>query len=119
MRELKQWFLADSLTSKYAEFADSVYARSGLYGLTDWLIKLHISEGELLTDILLISFQALRGNKEEALTCLEKLLKENDGEVLRAINNSDVDSLRAEPRFKAMVSKLGLTEYYNKAIPSR
>ena len=60
---------------------------------------------------------ARAGKKEEAVSWLEKLF-EASGEnlylrgFLPQINNSaEFDNIRSEPRFQAIVKKMGLSEY--------
>lgn len=60
---------------------------------------------------------AISGRKEEALDCIEGYLVKSPGDALiRLINKRNYETLRSEPRFKAVVDKLGLTEYYLKRL---
>ena len=46
------------------------------------------------------------GEKEEALACIEKAIQNGFGHKEWLENDSDLDSLRAEPRFQAMLQRL-------------
>ncbi len=106
--ELQKIFLQDTTTLKYVDMTRSVFAKSGLKGLIDWM-------NEILPNSARI--YALAGKKEQALTCLEKYLENAEGdEIVRIINALDYETLRSEPRFKAVVDKLGLTKYYLKRL---
>lgn len=106
LNQLQKIFLLDTTTSKYVETAERIYIKSGLKGLLNWMNEIFPKDAGLF---------AIAGKKEQALTCLEKYLLNAVGdEIVRIINNRNYETLRAEPRFKAVIDKLGLTEYYDK-----
>jgi TolB-like protein/AraC-like DNA-binding protein len=108
--ELQKILLLNTLTAKYYNVVSEVYATSGLNGLTKWIIK---------NKKVIPGWYALFGYKEKALAGLEEFLREGPttyGELVRLINHLDYETLRAEPRFKAVIDKLGLTEYYLKRV---
>ena len=106
--ELQKILLMGTLTSKYVDVADRIYTKSGLDGLIDWMIEIFSDK---------IDLYAIAGKKEKALTFIEGLLKNDSGdELVRLINRLNYESLRSEPRFKAVIEKLGLTEYYLKRL---
>lgn len=113
--ELQKILLLDSLTSTSSDVAYRVYAESGLNGLIDWLIEFTLTQPKLRRTGNLAGLYAISGKKEEALACIEDYL-ENDvaDEIVRIINKRDYETLRSEPRFKAVIDKLGLTKYYAK-----
>jgi len=59
----------------------------------------------------LAHWNVLLGKKEEALDWLEKSLEENAPSIPRINCIPDFEILRPEPRFQAMIRKMGLTEY--------
>lgn len=113
--ELQKILLLDSLTSTSSDVANKVYADSGLNGLIDWLIEFTLVQPKLRRTGNLAGLYAVSGKKEEAMACIEDYLK-NDvaDEIVRIINKRDYETLRSEPRFKAVIDQLGLTKYYIK-----
>jgi len=108
LETVQKILLQDTATLKYVNAAPMVYAKSGFKGLIDWLIKIYPKMAQLY---------AISGRKEEALDCIEGYLVKNPGDALvRLINKRNYETLRSEPRFKAVVDKLGLTEYYLKRL---
>jgi hypothetical protein len=78
--------------------------------LTKWIIK---------NKKVIPGWYALFGYKEKALAGLEEFLRKGPttyGELVRLINHLDYETLRSEPRFKAVIDKLGLTKYYLKRV---
>jgi len=53
---------------------------------------------------------ALAGNREQAFEYLEKAYSDGDSELLFFIREPALDSLRPDPRFKDLMSRLGLPE---------
>jgi DNA-binding winged helix-turn-helix (wHTH) protein/Tfp pilus assembly protein PilF len=53
---------------------------------------------------------ALLGENEQALHWLQKSVEARESEILSIQNDPEVDSLRTDPRFRAMVKKIGLTQ---------
>jgi hypothetical protein len=51
------------------------------------------------------------GKKEAALDWLEKAFKASLPDLPFINSNPDFDSLRSEPRFQAIIKKMGLSEY--------
>ncbi len=117
---LQEIMLLDTLTAKNATLVKEVYGKSGINGLLNLLIELGLKESISSQYILLSSsyflaeWYAMLGKKEEALGWLEKALEENDTNILRINCNPDFDILRSEPRFVALIEKMGLLEYTKK-----
>jgi len=115
LSELQKLFILDSQTMEYAQLAENVYKKAGLDGLLDWLIEMKIAYPKDIWASL-ANLYALAGQKDKALACLEKDLKEHSNEICRLINNRDLDILRNEPRFLTMIDELGLSEYYSRKL---
>jgi len=113
--ELQKLFMLNSQTTEYVQLAENVYQKSGLDGLIEWLIEIKIVHPQHCFGSL-ADLYALAKKKDEALACLEKDLKENKNEICRLINNRNLDILRDDPRFLAMIDELGLTEYYSRKL---
>ena len=97
----------DTLTIK------EVYNKSGINGIFNWFIESGVSKSTNYFRSLAILYTIL-GKKEEELSWLEKALKENLTSLPEINNNSDFDNLRSEPRFQAIIKKMGLSEYKKK-----
>ena len=96
-----------TVTGSY-DVADKIYTKSGLDGLIAWMIEIFPDK---------IDLYAIAGKKEKALTLIEGKLKNDSGdELVQLINRLNYASLRSEPGFKAVIEKLGLTEYYLKRL---
>jgi tetratricopeptide (TPR) repeat protein len=109
LNELKQRCMLDTLNLKYVNIIDQVYTKSGITGIIDIACEILPEDAARL--------YAISGHKKEALTCIENYLEDSPGDgLVRLINKIDYKSLRSEPRFKAVVDKLGLTEYYLKRV---
>ena len=97
----------DTLTIK------EVYNKSGINGIFNWFIENKFNKSKP-SSLSLAGFYNRLGKKEEALTYLEKALKENISGFPNINNDLDWDNLRSEPRFQAIIKKMGLSEYEKK-----
>jgi TolB-like protein len=107
---LQKVMLMDSSTSKYANVVKEVYSKSGINGLLNFMIELEFNK-PIPSPFSLATWYAILGKKEEALDWLEKALEENNNSILYINCDPDFDILRSEPRFQAMINKMGLSEY--------
>jgi TolB-like protein len=107
---LQKIILLDTLTAKYADNLKGVYNKSGINGLLNFLIDMQ-SESSTPSHYLLAQWYALLGKKKEALDYLEKTLEEYEPHSLRINSNTNFDNLRSEPRFVALIKKMGLSDY--------
>jgi hypothetical protein len=99
----------DSLDIKNASLVKSVYDKSGMKGIWDWLIESELKNPTHGLD--LASVYSRTGQKEKSLNLLEKEF-ENPTVIFPRINNDlDFDNIRWEPRFQAFIKKMGLSEY--------
>jgi TolB-like protein len=87
-----------------------LYKQSGINGLLNWLIELELKRSNPSSNKLSLWFNML-GKKKEALDWLEKALANPSPGFASLNNNSDYDNLRSEPRFQAIIKKMGLSEY--------
>jgi len=107
---LQKIMLMDSLTAKYANTVKEICNKSGISGLLNFLIETELNKPKPLP-LSLAHWNVLLGKKEEALDWLEKSLEENAPSIPRINCIPDFEILRPEPRFQAMIRKMGLTEY--------
>jgi TolB-like protein len=109
---LEKLFLnsSDTLTAKSAIFLKDVYNKAGIKGLRNWLIEIELKRSTPSTWNLATRYAAV-GKKEEALYWLEKYFENRTSALPRINNNPELEILRSEPRFQAMIKKLGLSDY--------
>jgi tetratricopeptide (TPR) repeat protein len=111
--ELKKVMEMDTATIKYADKVKDIYNQSGMNGILNLLIDLELQKPNP-SPIMLVNFYAPQGNKEEVLRLLEKAVDEHYPWIPRLNNTPEVEFIRQEPRFKAMIKKLGLSNYQPK-----
>ena len=100
----------DTLKVTSSNVVKDVYDRSGINGLWNWLIESELKKSNPRL-LKLASDYARIGKQEEALVWLEKAF-ENPPPGFADINNDpDFDNLRSEPRFQAIINKMGLSGY--------
>jgi len=110
VEELQKVFVLDSLRAKYADAVKEYYNHSGIAGLFDLLIELEHKK-EDPDPYNLAQWYSIINKKKDALNWLEKAMG-NPPSGFAGINNSyNFNNLRSEPRFQAIIKKLGLSEY--------
>ena len=110
---LKQSFLRDTLTAKYAGSLDEIYGKAGMKGIFSWLIEVE----QMKPNPSLISIAwiyAAIGNKDRTLDWLEKALTARSSDLPRINNYIIFNDLHSEPRFDAILDKMGLSDYAKK-----
>jgi TolB-like protein/Tfp pilus assembly protein PilF len=107
---LQKCMLLDSSTAKYKDVVKEVYSKSGINGLLNFLIELEFNK-PIPSSYSFARWYAMLEKKEEALDWLEKALEENNNSILYINNRPDFNVLHSEPRFQAMIKKMGLSEY--------
>ena len=107
---LQKIMLLDTLTAKNATVVKEIYNNLGINGLLNFVIEFELKKSKPLS-YSIARYYAMLEKNEEALDWLEKGLEENDSNILRINSNPDFDILRSEPRFQAMIKKMGLSGY--------
>jgi TolB-like protein/DNA-binding winged helix-turn-helix (wHTH) protein/Tfp pilus assembly protein PilF len=89
---------------------EEAYRKNGFVGVMDArLAKLKETEKtEYVAQLTLAGFAARANRKEEALRYLERAYEQREPLMVRLLHSPELDSLREEPRFKALVNKMGL-----------
>jgi TolB-like protein len=100
----------DSLQSENAKIFKDIFANSGINGLREWLIESELKKSNP-NPLSLAENYAKIGKKENALNWLEKASENPPSTFPRINNNPDFDNIRSEPRFKAILKKMGLSDY--------
>jgi len=113
VESLQNILVEDTLTAKYAISVREIYNKSKIDGLLKWLID---SEQKKIKPgyIELAKWNAFLGNKEESLKWLEKAMEARISWIPRIYNERDFEILYDEPRFQALVEKMGLNGYQRK-----
>jgi TolB-like protein/Tfp pilus assembly protein PilF len=107
---LQKALYMDTLKVINSNTVKDVYNKSGIDGLWNWLIELELKKSKPSPSTLSNRYAKL-GKNEEALFWLGKA-SENPPPGFSGINNNpDYDNLRSEPRFQAIIKKMGLSEY--------
>lgn len=110
VEELQKVFVADPLRAEYVDLVKESFNQSGIEGIFDLLIELELKT-ENPDPYRLARWYSLLNKKNNALDWLEKTM-ENPPSGFASINNlSDFNNLRSEPRFQAVINKMGLSEY--------
>jgi TolB-like protein/Tfp pilus assembly protein PilF len=113
LEALQNFLYMDTLKVTNSNVVKDVYDRSGLNGLLNWLIELELKKSNPNL-VRLASIYAIIGKKEEALDLLEKAFENPPPGFANINNDPDLDNLRSEPRFQAIIKKMGLSEYATK-----
>jgi len=90
--------------------AKDIYNRTGINGLWNWLLELELKRSTPDPGTLATRYAAV-GKKKEALYWLEKYFDSKAINLPRINNNPRFEILRSEPRFQAIINKMGLSEY--------
>lgn len=119
---LEMFMLIDAKTAKNAGLVQKVYAETGLTGLMNFAVKSELtkSPGDIY---YLATLYSLLSKKNEALNCLEKIMQErtsghtglvhySTNQIPRIANDDDFNNIHEEPRFLALIKKMGLYDYY-------
>ncbi len=123
MIEIEKILRKYQCTEIYADSVKTIYAKSDIYGLMNWLIEIRKKitfdnmkfKTQFKDEIYEVELCALANRRDEALSILEKYVEINsEGDrFLRLINNLDYKTLQTEPRFIEIINKLKLNSYYN------
>jgi TolB-like protein/tetratricopeptide (TPR) repeat protein len=106
LQEYIRWGVDDTLATKYVEVIREIYDSSGIDGILNWLIE--INPKDYLSNV---TWYALLGKKDKALDCLEEVSENPPVQFFKINNNYNYNSLRSDPRFQAIILKMGLADY--------
>lgn len=110
---IEKWMLLDTLRMKDVPVIHQIYRQSKIEDVIRFLIE---SEKNKLkpNPTIISSYYCLLGEKENALTWLEKAFNKRSSEIPRINVNPELDILRAEPRFLKIIDEMGLTKYHKR-----
>jgi tetratricopeptide (TPR) repeat protein len=112
LEALQTIMLSDSLLAKNVYLIKNVYNQSGINGLLKWLIELELDKPNP-PSVAIARWYVKLDMKDKTLNWLEKAFEEHQPEIPRINNDPDFDNIRSEPRFQAIIRKMGLSEYQN------
>ncbi|MBT8313671.1 MAG: hypothetical protein KJP26_04350, partial [Maribacter sp.] len=108
---IKKFISTDS--AKNNKELDDIYLKSDIEGSVSWFIDWmleHKSE-KFIDDRMIASYYNLIGDSQNALKVLEKAFEEGDSGMPFIKNNPDFNTIKTEPRFVALLEKMGLEDY--------
>ncbi|MGD0754446.1 MAG: hypothetical protein ABR927_05225 [Bacteroidales bacterium] len=113
LEALQKALYMDTLKVINPNAVKDIYNRLGMDGLWNWLIESELKKSNRKPLILAEEYSKI-GKKEEALNWLEKAFENPPPGFANINNDPDLDNLRSEPRFQAIIKKMGLSEYAKK-----
>lgn len=117
--ETLQEFLArDMYTSKHASTVEAIYDSAGMEGLWNLLITLWQTDpSPTFSDIAWAC--AILKDKEGALNWMEKAVDGHSAAIPRIMSYPEYHFLRDDPRYLALIERMGLTSYHKQAAEFR
>ncbi len=110
-KQLKKMWSMDSSTVKYAELTEGIYNETGIDGVIRWWMDAEVNESPN-DPVFIAHHYAILGEKELALEWLERAFEMHSIGLIRLKHNRMFDGLRSEPRFAALLEKMGLEADY-------
>jgi TolB-like protein len=110
---LEQSLLNDTLTAKFAATLDDIYEKAGINGIFSWLIQSELMKVNP-SFVTIAWIYGVMDKKHEALDWLEKALTAHASDLPRINNYVIFSDFHSEPRFEAILDKIGLSEYREK-----
>ncbi len=103
----------DSLSDDYARLFRNSINKSDLTGILNLLIGIYlkISPLSLRSPYRLATYYTITGKTDEALDWLENAFEERVSYIPRINSFYEYSGLRSEPRFQALIEKMGLQDY--------
>ena len=107
---IKKFISTDS--SIDAKALDKIYQELGIEGAIDWFIDwiLVNNSEKYIDDHMIALFYSVIGDSQNALRYLEKAFEDNSLGMPFISNNIDLDTIKTEPRFVALLEKMGLAD---------
>ena len=107
-KQLKKYWSIDSSSIKYPEIAEEIYQKTGIDGVVRWWMD---EVKETSTNPVFIAWHyALLGEKDLTLDLLERAFELHLNFSIK--QDRTFETLRTEPRFKAILEKMGLDPNY-------
>ena len=120
--ELQKIIRSVPMAESYTAEIRNAYTKSGIPGLFEWLIEINTNRPVPMVGMsghpfFIAWWNAILGNREQSLFWLERNMEAKSRlyEYFNLIaSNPDFDILRNEPRFLAIIEKIGLKPYHTR-----
>ena len=109
-KHLKKFWSLNGSTQKYTEVTEDIYAKTGIDGVIRWWMDELVNNSPNKT-IFIAWHYAILGEKDLALGWLERAFEHSNPHV-GLKGDRTFESLRSEPRFIALLEKMGLEADY-------
>ncbi len=111
VEEIKNLISTDYSNNSH-QTIDKIYQESGIVGVINWFINWMLinEQKKYINNFAIAKFYGCIGDSQNALKYLEKSFKEGIVETPKIKNNSDFDSIKTEPRYIALLEKMGLAD---------
>ena len=100
----------DSLSEDYKNLFRDNINKSDLTGILNLLIEIYLKRPSP-PSIRLATLYIFTGKTDEALDWLEKAFEDRDSNIPRFNSSYQYSDIRSEPRFQALIEKMGLQDY--------
>ena len=108
--ELKKIVKLNDLTEKYTFNIEEVYQDYGIEGVYRELIRSELKAKDKYSTKRLADYHAFLGENQKALSYLEELYETRNKDILGIKRGIYLRELNSEPRFLAILKKMGLEE---------
>jgi TolB-like protein len=108
---LQKALFTDTVKVNNSSIVKDIYNKSGIEGIQKWLLDRELNNKLKPSPSNTALRYSILGEIEEALNWLEKAFENPDPGFPGINNNPDFDILRSDPRFKAIINKMGLSDY--------
>ncbi len=108
--DLQKFLTLDGMDPKLIAEVQNIYATSGIKGVFQMILyNLKMDSKQVYVDpILLAQIHAFLDEKDQAFKWLEKAYDERSSQLVYLRVNPLFDNIRSDPRFKAILKKMGL-----------
>ena len=100
--------LKDFIPIDNHQLLDKIFEESGIKGVINWYIL--VNKQKTRYSYAIPMFYIFIGDSQNALKYLEYLFEEGDIRLPRINNSSDFNAIKTEPRFIALLEKMGLED---------
>lgn len=106
----QKYMIRDTISKQYVKKVKDVYKRSGITGLLNLSIDHEMGRVNPSCFIVASDYVLLREN-DRALDWIEKAMEKRIMAIPRINSHLILKELHSEPRFQALIKKMGLTDY--------
>jgi len=100
----------DSLSDDYVRLFRNSINKSDLTGILNLLIEIYLKISPP-PSLRLATFYTITGKTDETLDWIENAFEDRNSDIPRINSHYQYSGLRSEPRFQALIEKMGLSDY--------